>query len=290
MVLAAVKKIGGRCGPVACAILMPAVWLVCGCALQDDVVVVDQRVSVLQRRISKQEKELDKLHDELVEDQKRRHTEQEAVRVKLADLHALIRDIRDDIQLLRGRVEETAHAVEEKVSGLDEEASKRQRRWQALEHDVRSALDRVVRVEEFLGMEPSEKMATTAEPGPEPEKTLYAKAKKKFDQGHYEAARALFDRFLKEYPKSRDADNAQFWIGEIYYREKWYEKAILEYQKVIERYPKGNKVNSALLKQGFAFLNLGDKDNARLILKELVRKYPDSREAGIAREKLAKLQ
>ncbi|MBW2198143.1 MAG: tetratricopeptide repeat protein, partial [Deltaproteobacteria bacterium] len=85
---------------------------------------------------------------------------------------------------------------------------------------------------------------------------------------------------------SKNADNAQFWIGEIYYHEKWYEKAILEYQKVIEKYPKGNKVQASLLKQGFAFLNLGDKSNARLILSELIKKYPKSNEAKIAKRKL----
>jgi len=82
------------------------------------------------------------------------------------------------------------------------------------------------------------------------------------------------------------ADNAQFWIGEIYYNQKWYEKAILEYQKVIENYPNGNKVQSALLKQGFSFFNLGDKANARLIFTELIKKYPKSNEAEIAKKKL----
>jgi tol-pal system protein YbgF len=91
---------------------------------------------------------------------------------------------------------------------------------------------------------------------------------------------------LKIYPKSKHADNAQFWIGEIYYREKWYEKAILEYQKVIEKYPKGNKVESSLLKQGLAFYNIGDRANARLILNVLIKKYPKSNEAKIAKRKL----
>ncbi|MCP4371246.1 MAG: tol-pal system protein YbgF, partial [Deltaproteobacteria bacterium] len=91
---------------------------------------------------------------------------------------------------------------------------------------------------------------------------------------------------LDRYPKSKSADNAQFWIGEIYYREKWYEKAILEYQKVIENYPKGNKDQASLLKQGFAFYNLKDKPNSRLIFKELIKKFPGSNEAKIAKKKL----
>ena len=41
-----------------------------------------------------------------------------------------------------------------------------------------------------------------------------------------------------------------------------------------------------MLKQGYAFIELNDKANARLILKEVVKKYPKSNEAKIAAEKL----
>ena len=115
-------------------------------------------------------------------------------------------------------------------------------------------------------------------------------AKQAFDQGDADTAKKKFKELIERYPKSERADNAQFWIGEIYYREKWYEKAILEYQKVIENYPKGNKVPASLLKQGLAFKNLGDKANARLILEELIRKYPKTSEAKIARDKLKNLK
>ena len=53
---------------------------------------------------------------------------------------------------------------------------------------------------------------------------------------------------------------------------------------MIENYPKGNKVEASLLKQGFAFYNLKDKPNSRLIFKELTKKYPESNEAKIRRE------
>ena len=118
------------------------------------------------------------------------------------------------------------------------------------------------------------------------ESEIYTSAKKAFDQGDLEAAREGFKKLIKKYPKSKNADNAQFWIGETYYQEKWYENAILEYQKVIEGYPKGNKAPASRLKQGFAFLQLGDKGNARLILKELTAKHPKSSEAKIAKQKL----
>jgi TolA-binding protein len=45
-------------------------------------------------------------------------------------------------------------------------------------------------------------------------------------------------------------------------------------------------VQASLLKQGFSFFNLGDKANARLIFTELIKKYPKSNEAKIAKKKL----
>jgi TolA-binding protein len=63
----------------------------------------------------------------------------------------------------------------------------------------------------------------------------------------------------------------------------------LEYQKVIEKYPSGNKIPAALLKQGLSFLNIGETNNARLVLKELVAKHPGTNEAAIAKQKLESL-
>jgi tol-pal system protein YbgF len=115
---------------------------------------------------------------------------------------------------------------------------------------------------------------------------IYKPAKGAFDAGKNEEARRGFAKLIEKFPKSQHADNAQFWIGETYYQEKWFEKAILEYQKVIENYPKGNKVPAALLKQGLAFQKIGDTANARLILKELIKKYPQTSEGSIAKQKL----
>jgi tol-pal system protein YbgF len=164
------------------------------------------------------------------------------------------------------------------------------KRLDKLENSIDSNKDIIARLEQYLKFESSEKIDLTikkdTEAEKEPsEKELYLLAKMAFDQGDFETAREEFGKFLTKYPKSERADNAQYWISEIYYREKWYEKAILEYQKVIENYPKGNKVPDSLLKQGFAFNNIGDKANARLVFKELIEKYPKSEQTKVAKEK-----
>lgn len=122
------------------------------------------------------------------------------------------------------------------------------------------------------------------------EKEIYNVAKQAYDREDYETARQGFETFLKKYPTSDEADNARFWIGESYFKEGWFQKAILEYQEVIEKYPNDNKVPSAYLQQGLAFDKLGETANARLVFQELIKRFPNSSEAKTARQKLSQLE
>jgi tol-pal system protein YbgF len=264
-----------------------------GCALQEDLVMLNDHVIALEQKAKADRASLQAEVKRCREDQS---NSDQASRSRHAELRALMNDLRDEMRGLRGGLEKGEYDALKRT----EEQARLEMSWKSLEKSLQNNLDRIVRMEQYLGMEPSEKLVApdaNQDQGkkgkPEVKETaqgLYARAKQLFDNGEYEDARGLFRSFLKQYPKSKNADNAQFWLGEIYYREKWYEKAILEYQKVIENYPKGNKTPGALLKQGLAFLNLDDKANARLILKELIRKFPDSNETNVAKNKLKTLE
>ncbi len=80
------------------------------------------------------------------------------------------------------------------------------------------------------------------------------------------------------------------WLGECHYALREFDQAIIEFDAVRRKYPQGDKVPAALLKQGYAFAELGEKVNARLILQELVEKYPQSSEAAKAKVKLKALE
>ncbi|MBW1988129.1 MAG: tol-pal system protein YbgF [Deltaproteobacteria bacterium] len=199
--------------------------------------------------------------------------------------------MRGELAKLQGAIDELSYRVSHGAGTpvVESEAPE-------LEDRLADLSRRIAAVEKYLGLKPPPASAVaggaTAADVPEPgsESDLYQKAKTTLDNGETARARKLFLEFLKKFPASRNADNARFWIGETYYQEKWYEKSILEYQKVIEDFPKGNKVPAALLKQGMAFAQLEDPGNAKLMWEELVRRFPGSTEAGIARKKLDALE
>ena len=90
------------------------------------------------------------------------------------------------------------------------------------------------------------------------------------------------------YNKSNKAPSAKdiYSKAEASYNERKYEDAILEYQQLIDTYPKSWRVPNAYLKQGNALINLGRKKEAAFFFNTLIDKYPNSREAKIARLRL----
>ena len=118
----------------------------------------------------------------------------------------------------------------------------------------------------------------------------YAAAHELLKEGAYDKARVQFQDFLKNFPGTEYSDSAQFWIGECYYIERNYEQAILEYDKVIKNYSNGGKAAPALLKQGLSFVNLGDQVSGRLILQKVIKNYPSTSHAKVARSKLLEMK
>jgi len=267
-----------------------------GCATHSDVTSIDNRLTEMELRDSEVRKTGQELQTQISEYQKLRESMDEELRRQSASLHALIEEIREENRILNGKLEEFQYALNQQEKAIEELEGKNQGISNQPAGIAENNEKRIARIEQYLNLESAAKPATVVSvvtPGSQPkgnqqlsEQELYKQGKQAFDQGDADTARKRFQELIERYPKSENADNAQFWIGEIYYREKWYEKAILEYQKVIENYPEGNKTPAALLKQGLAFSNLGDSANSRLILEELSKKYPKSNEAKIAREKL----
>jgi tol-pal system protein YbgF len=263
----------------------------CGCAtgggeIENRILRLERQNSMLEKQLMASESRLQEQLD--INDQ---------LRTVSAELYATMDSLRMDIQGLTGKVEEVDFSIQSGSRSINEAEDEIAGRINRVDEIARSNKDRIAAVEQYLDFEMTPvdtgEEADTATASDQPltdrdysETELYTTGKRAFDNGQYEIAREQFKQLLSQYPKSDNADNAQFWVGEIYYREKWYAEAIMEYQKVIENYPDGNKVPAALYKQGLSFYNLEDETNARFFLQEVINKYPTSNEAKAAREKL----
>ncbi len=109
------------------------------------------------------------------------------------------------------------------------------------------------------------------------------------DRRYPEAIKA-FQAFLKKYPNSQLAGNAQYWLAEAYYVSQQNAEALLEFSKVMQLYPTSRKVPGAMLKTGYLHHSAGRLSEARDILNKLINRFPKSSEAALAKQRLSRIQ
>ena len=109
-------------------------------------------------------------------------------------------------------------------------------------------------------------------------------------EGQYSKSIAAFEGFLKSYPESKYADNAQYWLGEANYVSREYKTALDVFQTLIARYPDSTKIPGARLKIGYTYYELKNWSAANDALAQVVKLYPDTTVASKARDRLERIK
>jgi tol-pal system protein YbgF len=125
---------------------------------------------------------------------------------------------------------------------------------------------------------------------PVKEQQAYQTAFNLLKAGRYDQAAKSFQTFLADYPASKFADNAQYWLGESYYVTRNFDNAMREFEKLVAEHPDSQKLSHALLKVGYIHDELGQKEKAREVLTELTESYPNSTAAGLATKRLERMR
>jgi len=107
-----------------------------------------------------------------------------------------------------------------------------------------------------------------------------------YTQGLWDLTVDGFNAFIRSFPKSDLADDAQVYIGNAFLQDGKNDKAVEAYDLAIRTYPGGNAIPEALYKKGLALKNLKQVDLARQAWQEVVKTYPDSTAALLAKQQL----
>ncbi len=107
-----------------------------------------------------------------------------------------------------------------------------------------------------------------------------------YNAGKYKLAAGEFQDVVRYYPLDNLAGTAQFYIGEIAYREQNYDDAIKAYNAVLEGFSGNSKAPAAQLHKGLALIHMNRREAGIQELRSLIRRYPQTPEAAQARSKL----
>ncbi|NNG23685.1 tol-pal system protein YbgF [Telluria aromaticivorans] len=176
-----------------------------------------------------------------------------------------------EISRLRGQIEVLANEI-----------SKAQNSQKQLYADLDARIKKIEPQQEIVDGQAAEVLPS--------EKTAYESATAMFQSGDYKGAATALQDFVRRYPESPYASNAQYWLGNAYYALGDYKKAIAAQEVVTRTYSDSPKVPDAMLNIASSYALLKDSKNAKKALQQLVSKYPGTSAGKTAKDRLASLK
>jgi tol-pal system protein YbgF len=215
--------------------------------------------------------------------------DQASAPAKAAPDNELVSGLEKELEALQAdvrRMQSAIRSIEEKIAVIEQEAplvnaANKQilDDIQLIKSQIKQLSGKLTKPESTTVSEPAAPSSTPSQKGKKRNATEYrndyVNSLSDFQNGRYDESRKVFVDLIESNPEHSLADNAQYWIGETYYAEGDYQRAIIEFEKVFTFSDKG-KWDDAQFKLGLCYRKLGDDDKAADELQRLIKYYPYS--------------
>jgi len=204
----------------------------------------------------------------------------ETTRKAFADQKLVIDNLTNDVRVIREKLDDNnvrIGSLTQEVDSLRQSMQQVTRPSPTVEPDAAAA----------AGAAPSTGAAGSA-PTPVPAvgvspAKLFESAQSDYWAGSYELAISGFTDYIKSFPKSDMADDAQVLICNAYLTDGKYDKAVEACDVAIRTYPGGDKIPEAYYRKGVALQALKDLDAARDAYERAIKGDPGGENGTIGR-------
>lgn len=203
--------------------------------------------------------------------QKKIDTQNEALSGKLDTSSGQVQSLNDSVDELKTRIAKLNKAIEDLQSQL-----------QNLQQPPAGGIPGATSPAAGPGGQAASPSASQAPPLDQ----TYQAAVSDFNAAKYQLATSEFQDVIHYYPMDNLAGSAQFYLGEIAYRQKNYDDAVKAYNVVLEQFSGNAKAPAAQLHKGLALLATNKREAGVHELRSLIQRYPQTPEASSARSKL----
>jgi tol-pal system protein YbgF len=195
-----------------------------------------------------------------------------------AQLRRSILDLSNQLEVLRAEIA--------KMRGQDEQLARDVAEVQRRQKDITQGVD-----ERLRKFEPSKVTVDGKEFVASPAEVRdFDAALATLRRGEFAPAQTAFLDFIKRYPESGYRPSALFWLGNAQYALKAYREAIINFKTVITIAPDHVRSPEAALSIANCQVELKDTKSARKTLEDLIKVYPQSEAASVAKDRLTKLR
>ncbi len=201
-----------------------------------------------------------------------------------------LRKVNEEASQLRRSLLELSNQIEAVRSesaamrGLNEKLARDVADIQRAQKDISQGVDERMRKFE-PGKVTVDGREFVAEPGERQDFDAALAALRKSD---FAAAQSGFVALVKQYPQTGYRSSALFWLGNAQYASRNYKEAVTNFRSLVTADPQHLRAPEALLSIANCQGELKDPKSARRTLEELLKTYPQSEAAGVAKERISK--
>ena len=195
-----------------------------------------------------------------------------------AQLRRSVLDLSNQLEVLRAEIA--------KMRGQDEQLTREVAEVQRRQKDITQGVD-----ERLRKFEPSKVTVDGKEFIASPSEIRdFDAALATLRKGEFAPAQTSFLDFIKRYPESGYRPSALFWLGNAQYALRAYREAIINFKSVVAIAPDHLRSPEAALSIANCQVELKDNLSARKTLNDLIKVYPQSEAASVAKDRLTKLK
>jgi TolA-binding protein len=231
-------------------------------------------IRMLQEQAQQLQNMLGTLNETLKAVNSRIDDQNNAMRKAFADQKLLIDNLSSDLRVVREKVDDN----NVRIASLTQEL-------EALRQSVPPA--------STSGTPPPDAAAAApppSAPGGVSPKQLYDTAWADYTGGQWDLAITGFEAYIRSFPKSEQASDAQVNIGKSYDYAGNKQKALEAFDKAIRDYPNGKGLPDAYYQRGLILLDLKQPDKAREAFESAAKIDPEGSAGRMAKQKLDQLK
>lgn len=207
-----------------------------------------------------------------------------AMRKAFADQKLLVDNVTEGVRILREKADDT----NVRLSSMTQEIQSMRQTIASMPPPAAApAIDPVTG--EPLPGAPAQP-PTVNVPPPVSHQLVYDRSYSDYTAGHWDLAVQGFEEYIRTYPTSPLADDAQLHIGDAYYGAGRFTEAADALRRVIANYPESDSVAPAYYKLGHSYVQLNQLDEARKAYEAVIEKFPNSQDRSLAEQALERLK
>ncbi|MBN1114788.1 MAG: tetratricopeptide repeat protein [Oligoflexia bacterium] len=214
----------------------------------------------------------------------------DALQESNADSSQSLTEIREEQQHIKGELERIQHlsgkdreSLEERISKLEASNEELSGNLEQIKKDFSESL---LKIEKLISSQSASKSAGNESGQKLSIDARYKNARNSHIKKDYDKAESFYLTIVGSRSKWYD-ERARFYLGTMYYDMANYKQSVITLQEMVEKYPNSQFVPTAVLVQGKAFLMLNQKKEAEVFFRDLISRFPGSKEAKEAEKRLS---